>query len=141
MEIKRIFVKNNSKEEQMEKSIHTPTQTLLNIPDSARATSGEQDEKNLSSKYLPLWIQVIGTIYFCLSLIGGIILIVTSTETHTVYTPGLFSREDVVTTVNYFYRSMGIVGIISSLVVLLICLGVAKIIEQNIFIINKIKEK
>jgi hypothetical protein len=96
--------------------------TILSIPNSARATSGEQDEKNLSSKYLSLWIQAVGTIYFCLSLIGGIYLIITATD------------------VNYFFRSIGIIGIISSLIVLLICLGVAKIIKQNIYIINKLKK-
>jgi hypothetical protein len=84
----------------------------------------------LVSSHLAILLRVVGWIYFLLSLVGGIYLIANAKQF-------LYSSFEYV--VNYYYMALGIVGIFSSLIVLLICVGIARIIEQNIFIINSKK--
>ena len=93
--------------------------------------------QNLISEDLANGMLVVGWIYFLLSLIGGIIIWVNSSETH--YQSGsLFQSGEYVETVNYTMRSIGIVGVFTSIIVLLICCGIARAIKQNIFIIKKL---
>ena len=84
----------------------------------------------LVSAHLAILLRVVGWIYFLLSLVGGIYLISNAKQF-------LYSSFEYV--INYYYMALGIVGIFSSLIVLLICVGIARIIEQNIFIINRKK--
>jgi len=81
-------------------------------------------------------LYAVGWIYFLLGLLGGLILIFNSKETH--YERGsLYSIGETVTTTNYFNLAFGVVGIISCAIVLLLCLGLARVMEQNIYLINK----
>lgn len=87
------------------------------------------------SGVLPSIMQIFGWVYFAVSLIGGISLIINSTTLKNVPTDGYYSQN--IKVVNYAYRTMGIAGVISSILVLLLCLGIARIIEQNIYLIKK----
>ena len=102
-------------------------QTSLSIP--------KYENIRVRSSVLPLTIQIFGWVYFAFSLIGGISLIINSTTTNNVSTGGYYSQN--IEVVNYAYRTMGIAGVISSILVLLLCLGIARIIEQNIYLIKK----
>ena len=92
---------------------------------------------NLIDEYLPNWIIAIGWIYFLISLIGGIFIWANSSETY-YQSGGLYRSGEYVETVNYAMRSIGIIGVFTSIIVLLICCGIGRVIKQNIFIINKL---
>lgn len=74
----------------------------------------------LTGNELPFVLKFFGGLYFLLSFIGGVVLWANHSD-----------AEDSL-------LSIGIIGVITSIIVLLICLGIAKTIEQNSFIIKKL---
>ena len=129
----------------MEENITNQNQS--NIPDSKKENiiNPNQfiyDYKNywetLTSKTLPNCINAVGAIYFFLSFFGGIYLIAISFQTNSVYIDRFegYRYEKII---NYFSLSWGIVGILSSLLVLFTTMGIARIIRQNIQILENQK--
>ena len=102
----------------------------------------EEEEKlhfeKLQSDRIAYLLKIAGWIYFGLSLIGGVILILSASEQIYV-SNGFYSAGKYVERFNTAYLAFGIVGILSSIIILLICLGLALIIEQNIMLIQKKK--
>ena len=98
--------------------------------DSESVTSDKL--KALQSVSLAGGLKFIGWLYLLISLIGGIVLIAKSKVTHI---ESLYTME-YSTSINYAYRALGIMGIITSLIVLLVCLGIAKIIQQNAYLLK-----
>lgn len=89
----------------------------------------------LIGKGLPISLNLFGTLYFLFSFIGGIILWSQSKEE--VWVSGsLYISGHYETVINYVARSIGVAGVFSSIVVLLICTGIARAINQNIYIIE-----
>jgi hypothetical protein len=131
----------------MEENITNQNQS--NIPDSKKENiiNPNQfiyDEKNywgtLMSQTLPNCINAVGAIYFFLSLIGGIYLITISfTSEERLIHNYLGPDIEHVPIINYFSLSWGIVGILSSLLVLFATMGMARIIRQNIQILENQK--
>jgi hypothetical protein len=90
-------------------------------------------EENLINEKLANAINIAGWFYFVVSLLGGITLI-TSAYTKQYILLGY------VDTTNYAYLCLGIAGVVSSFIVLLICSGISLIIKQNAYLIsNKIE--
>ncbi len=71
-------------------------------------------------------LETMGILYFVLNIIGSIVLIISA------------FGEDYkgFHYVNYEYIIYGIAFFFSSLIIMLICLGISRIIEQNIYLIN-----
>ncbi|MGK9477903.1 hypothetical protein [Melioribacter sp. OK-6-Me] len=81
--------------------------------------------KRIFSSEIAIWLKAMGWIYFALSFIGGFVLIGRAFEW--VYNGERFERI-----LNPALFSMGVASVITSVIVLLICLGIARVIEQNI---------
>ncbi len=93
--------------------------------------------KDLLSKTIITVLNSIGIIYFFLGLVGGAALLFTSVKEVYVPPSGLFEQGTYKTVINNSFVVYGIMGIISSIVVWAICFGIARIIEQNIYLIQK----
>lgn len=93
-------------------------------------------ENKWDSKYVSTSIAAgltsVGWIYFLLSILGSIALLVNVKQK--VYVRGVYE-----TVTNEMFIVFGIAGVMSSILVLLICLGIARAIEQNVFIIRHLK--
>jgi hypothetical protein len=82
------------------------------------------------------WIKAVSWIFFGLAVLGAISLWLASTETRTTGYMGL----DTYTVVNPYMRIMSIVGLLASTIILLIGLGIARSIQQNFYIMHRLKK-
>lgn len=79
--------------------------------------------KKLTADGLSVWLRLIGWLYFIISFLGGIVLIVNAQGTYDTPT-------------NYVNIALGIVGIMTSAIVVSFLCGIARIIDQNNFILS-----
>jgi hypothetical protein len=86
-------------------------------------------EANLINEKPANIINIAGWIYFAVSLLGGITLLASASTKQYI----LLGYVD---TTNYAYLCLGIAGIVSSFIVLLICSGISLIIKQNAYLIS-----
>jgi hypothetical protein len=88
------------------------------------------DKKLLNDSYA-LLLQTLGVLYFVASIIGGIITILASNVEY-VGDYGARHQET-----DSFMLGTGIAIIVVGFIAMFICLGIARVIEQNIFIIKE----
>lgn len=86
--------------------------------------------KNIS-KQLPQGLRIAGWVYFILNIIGAIFIFANATKD----IPG---QGDPV--IDYVYIIFAISFIFTSSIILLMCLGIARIIEQNVYLIRNFTE-
>jgi len=98
--------------------------------ESIENTEQQEVDKKLISNDLPGTIEGVGIFYFILSFIGGIYLIATAKETIQI---GVSTQSFT----NPIQIALGISGIITGFIVLILCLGLARVINQNIYIIKR----
>lgn len=86
--------------------------------------------KNIT-KQLPQGLRIAGWAYFILNVIGAIYLFANAT----VDIPG---QGDPVA--NYLYIVLALSLIFTGTIILLLCMGIARIIEQNVYMIRNLTE-
>ena len=87
----------------------------------------------------PSALRGFGSVYFILSIIGSIVLFANA-KTSSYISGGLFRSGEYIHSTNYTFIAMGIASILTSFIVLLICVGIARVMEQNIYIIRHLTE-
>lgn len=90
----------------------------------------------LTKSTLSSGLRVFGWIYFFLSILGGISLLGSKVGNSYRSIDDIINGNDTYESVNNILQIAGLAGIISGVFVLLDCLGVSRIIDQNTYIIK-----
>ena len=112
---------------------------IIDMPNQKDTSSNNKGEYN-GTNDLALYLKIAGTLYFIFSFIASIILFANTEYERFIPGGSLLSSGNYEKGTNYLFISLGIAGLLSGVIILFLCLGVAKIIEQNRkILINLIK--
>lgn len=77
-------------------------------------------------------LRVISVIYGILCFFGALLLFHESKQVNYIQADSLFSMSETETIYNNTFIAIGVGSVISSIIIILICFGIARIIDQNI---------